>query len=47
MKELTKKEMNLINASGLSAGAIAAIAGGVIAFIVGVFDGYTRPYKCR
>ena len=26
---------------------IAAIAGGVIAFIVGVFDGYTRPYKCR
>lgn len=47
MRELTTKEMIDTRASGLSGGAIAAIIGGVIAFIVGAFDGYTRPYKCR
>lgn len=46
MKELNVKEMKNINASGLSAGAVAAIGAG-IAFIIGVLDGYTRPFRCR
>lgn len=47
MKELTKKEMQKINGNGLSAGAIAAIVSAAVGFIVGIFDGYSRPYKCR
>ena len=46
MKELRKEEMLNIKAEGLSATAIALIAAG-IAFVVGVLDGYTRPFKCR
>ena len=46
MKELTLKEMKGINASGISAGVVAAIGAGV-AFIVGILDGFTRPFKCR
>lgn len=47
MKELTNKEMVDINANGLSAGAIVGIIGAGIAFIVGILDGYTRPFRCR
>lgn len=46
MKELTKNEMINANAGGLSAGAIAAICAGV-SFLVGILDGYVRPFKCR
>lgn len=46
MKELNKNEMLSIKAGGISAGAIAVI-GGCIAFIVGILDGYVRPFKCR
>lgn len=46
MKKLNNNEMKNISAGGLSAGAIAAIAAG-IAFLAGLFDGYTRPYRCR
>lgn len=46
MKELSKNEMMNISAGSLSAGAIAAIAAG-LSFIIGVLDGYVRPYKCR
>lgn len=44
--ELTKNELKQIKA-GASAGWIVAgiIAG--ITFIIGVLDGYTRPFKCR
>ena len=46
MKELSKDEMMSINAGGLSASAIAAIAAG-LSFIIGIIDGYTRQFKCR
>lgn len=46
MRELRREEMLNIKAEGISAGAIAAIAAG-IAFLVGVLDGYVRPFKCR
>ena len=46
MKELSIKEEKNIFAGGLSAGIYAAIVAG-ISFIVGIFDGVTRPFKCR
>lgn len=46
MHKLSTSEMLNTFAGGLSAGAIAAIAAG-IAFLAGLLDGYTRPYKCR
>lgn len=46
MRELSKSEMKGIRGGGISATAWAVIAG-VISFISGVFDGFTRPYKCR
>lgn len=46
MHKLSTSEMLNIKAGGLSAGVIAAIAAG-IAFLSGLLDGYTRPYKCR
>lgn len=47
MKELKKEEMINISANGLSGGAIAAIVGAGLGFLVGIFDGFTRPFKCR
>jgi lactobin A/cerein 7B family class IIb bacteriocin len=44
MVELNKKELANINGGGW--GLVALIIGG-ISFIIGVFDGYTRPYRCR
>lgn len=46
MQKLSMNEMINITAGGLSAGVMAAIAAG-IAFLAGLVDGYTRPYKCR
>ena len=46
VRELSKNEMKSIKGGGMSATAWAVIAG-VISFISGVFDGFTRPYKCR
>lgn len=46
MKELNESEMLSVKAGGISAGMIAVI-GGCIAFIVGILDGYTRPFRCR
>ena len=46
MRELSKSEMKSIKGGGMSATAWTVIAG-VISFISGVFDGFTRPYKCR
>lgn len=46
MKELSLKEEKMLYAGGLSAGVYAAIVAGV-SFIVGIFDGITRPFRCR
>ena len=46
MRELSKSEMKSIKGGGMSATAWAVIAG-VIPFIWGIYDGFTRPYKCR
>lgn len=47
MKKLSINESKNIKAGAVSAGWVAAgiIAG--ITFLVGVFDGFTRPFKCR
>lgn len=44
--KLTDNELKKIEGGGLSAGTILAIAAGVI-FLIGVFDGYTRPLACN
>lgn len=46
MKRLNEEEMKKIVGGGMSATAWAVIAG-LISFVSGLFDGYTRPYKCR
>ena len=46
MRDVSKNERKSINGGGMSATAWAVIAG-VISFISGIFDGFTRPYKCR
>ena len=46
MKELDINETKSIYAGALSPGVYALIAAGV-SFLVGVFDGVTRPFKCR
>lgn len=44
MVELNKDELKNINGGGWV--LVSAIIGGVM-FLIGIFDGYTRPYKCR
>lgn len=47
MVELNKQDLQAINGGGAGiAIAFGLIAAG-IAFLIGVFDGYVRPYKCR
>lgn len=46
MKELTQYELNQINA-GVALNAKFLIIGGIISFIIGFIDGYTRPLKCN
>ena len=47
IKKLDERKMKEISAGGLGvAGIIALIAAG-ISFLGGLFDGYTRPLKCR
>ena len=46
MKELSSNESKRMYAGGLSTAAYAAIMAS-ISFIVGIFDGITRPLKCR
>lgn len=48
MKKLNKNEMLTINGGG--AGSFIAWAFGIgtfIAFLSGVFDGFTRPLRCN
>ena len=46
MKELTKEELKNIN-GGMSITAKIFLVGGIISFIIGVMDGFTRPLKCN
>ena len=46
MKELGINEQKNIKAGAIRWG-IVGIIGGIIAFVVGVIDGYTNPSKCR
>ena len=46
MKKLNNYEQKNIKA-GSKEGFIAALVAGTITFLIGVFDGFTRPFKCR
>lgn len=45
MKEIKKQELKKINGGFGWGFAVAIIAG--ITFLIGVFDGYTRPLACN
>ncbi len=46
MQELRNNDLKKIKAGGVSGWVVAGIIAG-ITFLVGVFDGFTRPFKCR
>lgn len=46
MKKLKTNELKEVKAGALSGWAIAGIIAG-ITFVVGIFDGIARPFKCR
>lgn len=46
MKKLSIKEQKTIKA-GASFSAIAAGIFAGVTFLIGILDGYFRPYKCR
>lgn len=46
MEKLNSKEMLSIRAGGMSDGTIAAICA-IGSFIIGIFDGFSRPFRCR
>ncbi len=45
MKKITEEELTKIE-GGISFWVGAAIVAGIV-FLVGAFDGFTRPLKCR
>ena len=46
MQKLSITRQKEIYAGGLGTGVYAAISAG-ISFIIGIFDGITRPFRCR
>ena len=44
--ELTNKELNSV-VGGISLAGKFIIIGGIISFVIGIFDGFTRPLKCN
>lgn len=46
MKKIDTCESKNIYGGGLSLG-VAALIGAGISFVIGVFDGWTRMFKCR
>lgn len=46
MKKINNNELKKIVAGSISGWTIAGIVAG-ITFLVGIFDGYTRPFNCR
>lgn len=47
MKELSKMELNNISGGAISKYLIFGSLGGIITFIIGFIDGFTRPLKCN
>ena len=43
---LTNEELKMISAGSISWAVVGAVVAAG-AFLVGVIDGYLRPYKCR
>lgn len=46
MRELSKEELNGIN-GGMSIATKIFLIGGIVSFVIGVLDGFTRPLKCN
>ena len=46
IERLDNKELETIKGGGISWGILAGLVSGGI-FLIGVVDGYLRPYKCR
>ncbi len=46
MKKLNLYELKNIKGEGSAGWIVAGIIAG-ITFIIGIFDGYTRPFRCR
>ena len=46
MKKLNMKEVKSIKAGASSGFIFAGIIAG-ISFLAGIFDGFTRPFRCR
>lgn len=46
MTEIKDKEIMNVEGGGLSVWAILGI-GATVVFLIGVFDGYTRPLACK
>lgn len=46
MEKLNNLELESIKGGAVSWGVLAGIVSGGI-FLIGVLDGYLRPYKCR
>lgn len=46
MKEIEEKELEKVQGGGFSPWAIFGIATAVV-FVIGLFDGYTRPFGCN
>jgi len=47
MYELNKKQLIDINGGAVATGWIVAGIVAGVSFIIGVIDGYVRPFKCR
>lgn len=43
---LQTEELSNITGGGISTGVLAVL-GGVVAFVIGVIDGYLRPLACN
>lgn len=46
MRQLEIQELKTIYGGGLSIAAGACIVAGIV-FLIGVIDGFFRPYQCR
>ena len=46
MMEINTNELKNIKAGSIKWGLVGLI-GGIVAFVIGVVEGYTNPYKCK